>query len=239
MILVAGLLAALHMLLRRQRRRAPTGLLGSLLHEFLLLVVRQRAPKARAAPKMTPASQSPVSTDRWSLELIKALEWKRFEELCQGYWQAKGWRCEGTGPGADGGIDFNLYRKEEPGTRFGVIQCKAKSKRQTGVEIARALYGVMHDAPDIKLGVLMSSGVISDDAKRFADGKPIQLIDGVKLLTLLRELPSAESTALLSHVVRDDFRTPSCVKCEIKMSLRSGHSGYRCGRCGNAFWHTG
>ncbi|HEY8069920.1 MAG TPA: hypothetical protein VIF38_13645, partial [Burkholderiales bacterium] len=34
-----------------------------------------------------------VDTQRWSLELLHALEWKRFEIVCSGYFEAIGFRA--------------------------------------------------------------------------------------------------------------------------------------------------
>src|SRR4051812_46975638 len=52
--------------------------------------------------------KSSVDTSRWSMELLRALEWHRLELLCAAYFQALGFKAELTSFGADGGIDIKV-----------------------------------------------------------------------------------------------------------------------------------
>ena len=66
----------------------------------------------------------------------------------------------------------------------------------------------------------------SKDAREFAQGKNIALIDGQDLLEKLRHLPLEEQAAILEEVTAGDFRTPSCPSCGIKMLLRHGRESF-------------
>jgi len=55
--------------------------------------------------------------------------------------------------------------------------CKRYPKETVGVEHARALYGVIHDQPNITKGVLITSGDFSRDCREFVSGKRIELFD--------------------------------------------------------------
>ena len=166
---------------------------------------------------------------KWSHTLIRTIEWKRFEELCCGYWQAKGYRAELTGAGADGGIDLRLYSPSDPAKMLAVVQCKSRVREPVGLSTARELFGVMNHigAP---MGVLMTSSGFTPDAQEFARGKHLQLLDGSKLLELIRTLGNEEQSKLLSHVTRDDYLTPTCPACDIKMVRRT------LGRDGKPIW---
>lgn len=177
--------------------------------------------QARTPPVAEPAG--PSTPTEWSLQLIRDLEWKRFEELCEGYWKAKGYRARSTGPGADGGVDVELFAMSAPEKLFGVVQCKSRISELIGVHMIRELFGVMHHfhAP---LGVMMTSSDFTDDAIRFAEGKHLKLISGAKLLELISGLPDELSKSLLNHVTSGDYWTPSCPACELKM-LPKGKAG--------------
>src|SRR2546429_6059494 len=45
----------------------------------------------------------PSDAGRWSLELLRRLEWRRFEELCTAYYEALGFTTTQAPPGPPGG----------------------------------------------------------------------------------------------------------------------------------------
>jgi restriction system protein len=169
--------------------------------------------------------------DSWSIELIKSLEWKRFEELCAGVFLAKGYDAQVTELGADGGIDIHLFK---PGTEkpLGIIQCKAWNSRRVGVKPVRELYGVMA-AEETPLGIFIASGDFTDDARSFAKGKHIKLLTGRDLLGMIKELPEEKQSSLLTEITKGDYTTPTCPSCGIKMKLRTAKKG---GNVGGKFW---
>jgi restriction system protein len=169
--------------------------------------------------------------DSWSSELIKSLEWKRFEELCAGVFLAKGYDAQVTELGADGGIDIHLFK---PGTEkpLGIIQCKAWNSRRVGVKPVRELYGVMA-AEETPLGIFIASGDFTDDARSFAKGKHIKLLTGRDLLGMIKELPEEKQSSLLTEITKGDYTTPTCPSCGIKMKLRTAKKG---GNVGGKFW---
>ena len=179
--------------------------------------------------RIEPSATALPRPSEWSHTLIRTIEWKRFEELCCGYWRAKGYRAELTAAGADGGIDLRLYSPSDPGKILAVVQCKSRVKEPVGVSTVRELFGVMNHiaAP---MGVLMTSSGFTPDAQEFSRGKHLQLLDGSKLLELIRTLNTEEQAKLLSHVTRDDYLTPTCPACDIKMVRRTPLKG------GKPFW---
>lgn len=169
----------------------------------------------------------------WSLSLINSLEWKRFEELCAGYFSQKGYRAEISRQGADGGIDIFLYKESYSTTRvFGVVQCKAWNTYKVGVKPVRELFGVM-TAEQAPLGVFMTSGAYTQEAEQFAQGKPLKLLTGKSLLELLKSLPEDSHQSLLNEITEGDYTTPSCPSCGIKMAKRTSNKGRN---AGNDFW---
>lgn len=159
----------------------------------------------------------------WSLNLIRDIEWKKFEELSTAYYQEKGIRAEATSLGADGGIDIKLYQGET-GTPSAIVQCKAWNSRQVGVKQIREFLGVMtHEK--IAKGFYMTSGEYSDDAKEVAKANRITLINGEMMLIMIKRLPEESQERLLALATDGDYTTPTCPSCGIKMVKRSGRRG--------------
>lgn len=205
--------------------------------------------KIKTEPEVNlPVSTPPASTQKinpahflmgqsgpasWSLELINQLEWKRFEELCAGYFSAKGYRAEVTRLGADGGIDIFLYKPSfSESAVFGVVQCKAWNTNKVGVKPIRELFGVMA-AEKAPLGVFITSGEYTKEAKDFAQGKNLKLLTGASLLELVKSLSPEEQEKLLVKITSGDYRTPSCPSCGTKMVQRNSSKGKD---IGNVFW---
>lgn len=159
----------------------------------------------------------------WSADLIKDLEWKRFEELSTAYYEAKGIRAEATKLGADGGIDIKLYQ-DGSGTPTSIVQCKAWNARYVGVKEIREFLGVMtHEK--IAKGFYMTSGEYSDDAKEVAKANGITLINGGMLMMMIQRLPAETQQSLLAAATEGDYTTPTCSACGIKMLTRTGKRG--------------
>lgn len=159
----------------------------------------------------------------WSLELIRDLEWKRFEDVCQQFYEMKGIRSETTALGPDGGIDIRLYQ-DDSGLATSIVQCKAWGERFVGVKPVRELLGVMtHEK--IGKAFFMTSGSYSDEAKVVAEANRITLIDGSLLLMMIQRLPAEKSEALLAFATSGDYTTPTCPSCGVKMKVVVGTGG--------------
>ncbi|SOZ19430.1 Putative endonuclease, type II restriction enzyme (fragment) (plasmid) [Cupriavidus taiwanensis] len=92
-------------------------------------------------PPRTAALAEKPEINSWTLDALQQLEWKRFELLCVGYYEAMGFTVKTVPHGPDGGIDATLYKAGRDGP-VAVVQCKAWRK-PVKVEQVRALAGVM------------------------------------------------------------------------------------------------
>ena len=92
----------------------------------------------RYSGKVTSKQFQPTS---WSLELLRTLEWHRFESLSAEYFRILGKRVEIIHHGADGGVDARIYAHDSNVLEYAV-QCKAWSDI-VGVKPIRELFGVM------------------------------------------------------------------------------------------------
>lgn len=146
----------------------------------------------------------------WSLQLIRDIEWKRFEELSKAYYIERGVAAETTPLGADGGIDIKLYQNGSV-TPSTIVQCKAWNTRSVGVKQIREFLGVMSHEKIAK-GIYMTSGDFSDDAKEVAVANNIKLINGETLLSMISMLPEKSQGKLLLIATEGGIHNPNLPK---------------------------
>jgi restriction system protein len=92
-----------------------------------------------------------------------------------------GYRAHRTRGSADGGVDIIA---EKNGAKI-VIQCK-NYKAAVGPAPVRDLFGVVM-SEGASRGILVCTSTFSESAMAFAEGKPIELIDGEELATLINK----------------------------------------------------
>jgi hypothetical protein len=171
-------------------------------------------------------------SNQWSIELLRSLDWKRFEEICAAYFVAKGHKAKVTDLGADGGIDVLLYSHSNPKKVLGIVQCKAWSQKPIGVREVRELLGVMTHV-GCPLGVYVATTDFTQAAQDFAENKHIKLITADQLLDLILKLPSDTQKRFLQAATEGDYTTPSCPSCGVKLVSRTTRKGIR---SGDTFW---
>ncbi len=174
----------------------------------------------------------PVDSTRWSRELLNALEWKRFEHLCAAYFETLGFKSQVAREGADGGVDIHLYADGSSAPSI-VVQCKAWRAYPVGIKPIRELLGVMTDA-GVSEGAFVTTGSYTAEARRFAAGHNMELIDGAGLLGKILAASADDQRALLEVATAGDFTTPTCPSCGTKMvdrvAQKSGEHFWGCAR---------
>ena len=180
------------------------------------------------AAKVSLASrQSKRGPEQWTPELLKRLEWRRFEELCAAYFEALGFRVELAANGAEGGT-ISLYNKGAQTTSI-LVQCRPWDAHRIGIKPVRALRGAMTSG-NIGEGVLVTSGKFTQEARDFAGKEKISLIDGAALVDKITTLAPETTLELLRFATEGDYQTPTCPACTIKMIKRKSTSH------GRAYW---
>jgi restriction system protein len=166
--------------------------------------------------------QVAASPDR---NALNAMSWQEFEALVGEAFRRKGYAVSETGGGgADGGIDLVLKR----GGETMLVQCKQWKAYKVGVTTVRELYGVMA-AKGASGGYVVTSGVFTNDARAFAVGRNIELVDGEALHALIRGV----SVPTSDKQVAATSNAPACPVCQSVMVKRTAKRG---ANAGNAFW---
>jgi restriction system protein len=156
------------------------------------------------------------------LETLRALSWQNFERLVGEAYRRQGYVVEEVGGSApDGGIDLVLHRQ---GSKV-IVQCKRWKSAQVGVSSIREFYGVTV-AKNAERGIFVTTGTFTRDALDFADGKPLELVDGRHLAILVEGVQPAKPAT-------EAPPTPACPKCGGEMVQRLAKRGANAGR---EFW---
>jgi restriction system protein len=135
---------------------------------------------------------------------LNNLSWQDFErQVAEVYRQQGYWVDEVGGGGADGGVDLRLRRD---GTTV-IVQCKRWKTFMVGVKPVRELFGVM-TAEKADRAIFITSGIYTDEALRFAEGKPLELVDGAQLAEMLRQFQSSMRRALTALFTTLHNRNP-------------------------------
>lgn len=122
-----------------------------------------------------------------SLAAMYRLDPSAFEEyVAYRIFARQGYQVLNTSDTKDGGIDILIT--DDYG-RQAVVQCK-RYKGTVGSATVRELYGTMiHTGAE--RAYLVTTAEISNDARRWAAGKPLILIDGARLVQLARATPGS------------------------------------------------
>jgi restriction system protein len=160
---------------------------------------------------------------------LSSMTWKDFERVVSEAFRRRGFAVEEIGlGGADGGIDL-ILRKDG---RVDLVQCKQWRTRMVNVSVVREMWGLVshHKANGVKI---VCVGAFTRDAEAFAAEKQIELINGERLLDLIRQVQSHPQAA--GEAVVGSATTPRvCKLCGAPMIERINRatrdSFYGCSR---------
>ena len=168
---------------------------------------------------------------------VAQMTWRDFEVLVGEYFRRQGFTVfDNGGGGPDGGVDVLLQK----GADRYLVQCKQWRALRVGVQPVRELYGVMA-ARRVAGGFVVTSGEFTQEARSFAEGREIQLINGRALQSGIRAqsnpaaLParSVPTATLAVPAVPAAPAIPSCPRCNAPMVLRQARSSTAAGK---QFW---
>lgn len=164
-----------------------------------------------------------------SVGALNGMSWQEFELLVGEAFRRKGFAVrEIGGGGADGGVDLVLIKDGEK----TLVQCKQWKAFKVGVNIVRELYGVMA-AQGAAGGYVVTSGQFTREARDFAAGRNISLMDGVALTGFIsgvvvpRQEPRIADCAPRQAPV--DAAATACPKCGSPMVKRVAKTGSHAG----------
>ena len=151
-----------------------------------------------------------------SIETIRQLHWRNFEELVAEAYRRQGYRVIEGGFGADGGIDLELRKGEE----LIFVQCKQWKAQKVGVNVVREMFGVLTASNADKV-IVICSGKFTQQATDFASDKPIELLSGNELLSLVKDVQAEPNI--------EPNQRASCPRCGSELVERQAKHGVNTG----------
>ena len=154
------------------------------------------------------------------LDTLRAMSWRDLERLVSEAYRRMGYQVDETGQGgADGGIDLVLRRDGQ----MTLVQCKHWRTQRVGAPVVREQFGLLthHRAAAV---IIVTTGDFTPEAKAFAEGKPIELIAGPELLSLVKSVQrqSLSSTAqTVATATPPVVSEPTCPTCAAPMVRRT------------------
>ena len=179
-------------------------------------------PGGEAAPNGRPGTVPQPATN-WGPAVFSAIEWRRFEAVCEALFTQAGFQTRSQSHGADGGVDIWLHSRNADGL-VAVVQCKNWLSKPVGVKELREFFGVM-TANGLKRGTYATSGRYTADAAQFAKDNGINALDGKGLLGLIARSSPEQQRNLLQIAYEGEYWRPTCASCGVKMVERTPASG--------------
>lgn len=160
---------------------------------------------------------------------LNEMSWQDFERLVGEYYRRKDFLVTHMGgDGPDGGIDLVLRKDKE----LYLVQCKQWKAYKVGVKPVEEFYGVMSKRGAAG-GYFVTSGVFTEDARTFANGTNLELINGHRLRRMIDEAGKYSPKPLPAMEPLPVADTPNCPKCGANMKKRLARQGRHTGK---EFW---
>jgi restriction system protein len=161
-----------------------------------------------------------------SLESLRAVSWKDFELLVAEAYRRQGYEVDfSLGKGADGGVDLVLHKTG----RTSLVQCKQWKVFSVGAPVIREMFGIM-TAERADEAVIVTAGKFTSEAENFAHGKSIKLVDGPRLLELVKQVQNRVPTSNnQTSATPEPDKTQFCPVCGKVMVPRTARRGQNAG----------
>ncbi|MFA4942784.1 MAG: restriction endonuclease [Patescibacteria group bacterium] len=151
-------------------------ILGYLVMEFISALINRRQDDKKYS------TIEEIHSDRNLLNSLRNLKPSDFENYIAYLFNKLGFSTELVGGSYDGGVDVIAVKDN---IKY-YIQCKKFITSQVSVGDVRNFYGALVDHLANGKGYFITTNKFTLEAERFAEDKPIELIDGYRLIEYIR-----------------------------------------------------
>lgn len=152
-------------------------------------------------------------SDRDLLQWLRGMKPAEFEDYIADLFTRLGYKAEAVGASHDGGVDVVI---QKDGVK-GYIQCKKFITSEVTVGDVRDFYGALADHLTNGKGYFITTNKFTLEAEKFADDKPIELIDGYKLIRYIKMAKKDKE--------KPEERVKICPRCGGNLIERKGKFG--------------
>ncbi len=121
-------------------------------------------------------------SDQEQIQWLRGLKPTEFEEYIAHLFTRLGYKANAVGKSHDGGID--VIAAKNGITNY--IQCKKYITSKVPVSAVRDFYGALANKLANGKGYIITTNTFTLEAEKFAEDKPIELIDGFELIHRIR-----------------------------------------------------
>jgi restriction system protein len=145
------------------------------------------------------------TTQSEKINFLTNISSRDFEHIVEHLYSSMGYETKLTPAQKDGGRDV-IAKKESVGALEHIrVECKQYTK-PVGVEIARALLGVVSDEK-VNKGVLVTTSHFTKGVLDLASRNPrLELISGKQLIPMLNEFLGARWTTQIERIISESYR---------------------------------
>jgi len=167
-------------------------------------------------------------------QTLDGISWQRFEKLVGEVFRRKGFKVTETPYGPDGGVDLILHKNNEK----YLVQCKHWRAQKVGLPVVREFLGAMV-AEGAVGGFVVTAGLFTNEARSFAKGRNIHLVEGAELRNWIAALRQPATPPQVADSPRQSVispireAAPVCPACGSEMQMRTARRGTNAGR---DFW---
>lgn len=166
-----------------------------------------------------PPVPQPYEAARWSLALLRQMDWKRLQELVSLLLHRAGFLAEIAWIRPDGGVVMTVLNPRKGGGVDALVQCAPWGGMNADSAALKDLYNsVLQEGAS--RGIYITPGDFSDEARTFARMRPLELIDGQGMLRTLLKMPDEEQSYHLQMLTVGPYTIPTCPSCGKKLELK-------------------
>jgi len=171
--------------------------------------------------KSTRKKEASSVEERKSFSDLQELSWNEFRDYIICLFEKLGYSLDGNAGPSDKRADLKL--KNNTGT--SLVCCKKYYVKKIPLSMVFEFYMSMIREPALELGYFITTGTFTREARDYAEGKPLILIDGDRLRDFVRiadSIDARERAAIQSNLNKTGYTCPACGE---QMFLRAVTSG--------------
>lgn len=171
-------------------------------------------------PSETQTAPQPAAQEaRWSLPLLRQMDWKRMQELVSLLLHRAGFMAEIGWIRPDGGVVLSVTNPRKGGGVDALVQCPPWAMMNVDSSALKELYNAVLQEGASR-GIFITAGEFSEEARNFARMRPLELIDGHGMLRTIQKMPAEEQSYQLQMMTVGPYTVPTCPTCGRKLELR-------------------
>lgn len=182
----------------------------------IVQLLRSQPPPARTSVDLPAIGSDGLMRPHWDSDVLGPLTHMPFRSLCADYFAAKGYHTKFMPETSSTNVDIYLFRDSKAPRPLGVIQCQPGIRSEVDVPRLQQLVKVMK-GERIPLGICVSAGTFTDEARQFSQRHRLKLMTGEELSDLLRELAPSSQAAIFQRAHEELQSIPVCPRCGSSM----------------------